>query len=797
MAGIFPKQVEEILAAIEKPLIYITGNDWTNLSRVVDLERTLLPSVARLKELLPARIGVLKRMEVEISGYDSLSEIKKRRRVTNLLALLKEIQALTDGEIREAFGALETNVQWVKGVGPAIAKKLERIGIQTVEDVLYALPRDYEDRREIAKISDIEVGAKKNVVATVILTGRAGRYGKNFEAHLQDGSGILVAKWFQGTVWIEKKIKQGDRVLVYGEVRRWRNRKEMHHPELTVLENDEDPVAGILPVYHATEGITQNKLRDIAARVVDNYTDKAPDCVPHSMARRLGLMELDEAFRGVHQPEEKTDITKLREKTSAEYRRLVFNEFFVLQVGLALKRHGALKDPAWTIDTRGDLPRAIAKALPFDLTEAQKKVIRRIRDEIKKPHPMNILLQGDVGSGKTLVAVLGALFAVEAGHQAAIMAPTEILAEQHYRNISAMLEPEGVKVISLVGKLKEKEKRSVRETLSAGESCIVVGTHAVISEPVNFDKLAYAVVDEQHRFGVYQRMSLKAKGGERVPHTLVMTATPIPRTLAMTVYGDLDLAVLDEMPPGRKPVKTRVISERRSAKMWEEVRGELRAGRQVFVVYPLVEESDRSELLDATGRAEYLAKEVFPEFNVGLVHGRMKSDDKDKVMLDFAAGEVQLLVATTVVEVGIDVPGATVMVVEHAERFGLSQLHQLRGRVGRGDHPGKCFLVARYPMSEEARKRLKIMTETGDGFRIAEEDLELRGPGEFLGARQSGMPDFRVANIARDGQVLIDAKDEAARLVEEDFRLEDPRHRVLKHTLRRLWRGRLALAGVG
>ena len=792
-------QFKEALASVEKPLLYIRNNNWANLNRVGNIERSLTPSIERLKRFLPDRLADIDRLRSAISGYDAVSNDEKKRRVEKSLALLDEIRARGERENKEAASALEESIQWVKGVGPAFAEKLAKLGINTIEDALYALPRDYEDRRHIARIADLKEGDKANVIAKVNVCGRTGRGLRNFETYLDDKSGILVAKWFRGAVWIEKKIKPGDRVLVFGEVRRWRDRREMHHPEITVLEPDEDPGCGVLPIYPATAGLNQNRLRKIFSKAVEVYAERAPDPVPYEISRRLGLMNMAEALRAVHMPDENADVETLRAKISPAHRRLVFNEFFVLQVGLALKRRGALKEPAWPIGSPGDLPRKIAKSLPFKLTEAQKKAIRKIWAEIKKPHPMNMLLQGDVGSGKTLVAMLGALFSIEAGYQAAIMAPTEILAEQHYRNFSKMLDNEGVRILLLLGKTKEPEKNRVRKILSAGEPCIIIGTHAILSEPVNFHKLAYAVVDEQHRFGVYQRMSLKAKGGERVPHTLVMTATPIPRTLAMTVYGDLDIAILDEMPPGREPVKTTVVSERSIAKVWNAVREELEKGFQAFVVYPLVEESDKSELLDATNRAEHLAKDVFPDFKVGLAHGKMKQDEKDKVMIAFSAGKTQVLVATTVIEVGIDVPNATVMVVEHAERFGLSQLHQLRGRVGRSvsAQKSRCFLVPRYPMSEEARQRLKIMTETTDGFRIAEEDLAIRGPGEFLGARQSGMPDFRVANIARDGKVLIEAREEAALVIEEDPRLEAPEHRILKIVLQRLWKGRLSLAGVG
>jgi len=791
-------QVDEILAAIEKPLNYIRKDKWANLGRVVDLEKSLRPPIENLKKSFPRKQRIADSMAARLRGYDNAPPEEKKARIRDMAELISDIRAPSKEEIKRSFEELDTKVQWVKGVGPAIGEKLARLNIKTVEDLLFTLPRNYEDRRNIVKISKLKEGCKAGFVATVAAADRTGRFGRNFEAFLQDETGVIAAKWFQGINWIEKKIKVGSRLFVYGEVKRYRDNREIHHPEVTVLDEDESPEAAILPVYPATEGLTQYRLRKICAHAVENYAHLVPELLPGHLREELGLPELADAFRMVHTPPKDADIESLRRKTSAGHRRLVFDEFLILQVGLALKRKGALKEPAWPIKAKGKLGRRVASSMPFKLTEAQKKTVRRIWREIEKDHPMNLLLQGDVGSGKTLVAMLGALFAVEAGYQAAIMAPTEILAEQHWRNFNEILKAEGVNVHLLTGKTPSRRKENIREKLSGGEPCIIVGTHAVLSEPVNFHKLAYAVVDEQHRFGVHQRMSLKAKGGERVPHTLVMTATPIPRTLTMTIYGDLDLAVIDEMPPGRKPVETHLVKQREIKGMWESVRAELAAGRQAFVVYPLIEESEHvGDLYNATERAQYLARKVFPDFRVGLVHGKMKPEDRENVMRDFAAGKTRLLVATTVVEVGIDVPAATVMVIEHAERFGLSQLHQLRGRVGRGAHPGKCYLVVHGPIGAEARRRLKIMTETSDGFRIAEEDLAIRGPGEFLGTRQSGMPDFRVANIARDGQVLIDAKERAARIVETDPGLKAPRHVVLRSYMRRLWKGRLSLAGVG
>lgn len=794
--------MEETLRALEKPLLYVTRNNWANITKVVGLEKALAPSLDNLESLVPPALSsTVIHMRKQLEGYDSMAPTEKRRRVESILANIEILRNPPPpaSEVRNMFSDLDTSIQYIKGVGPKMAEKLARLNIRTVEDALYALPRDYEDRRNFSKIRGLHEGERATLVGQVALTGQAGRYGRQFEALVQDDTGTISLKWFNTGKWIKEKIHRDDRVVVFGTARRWRTQWEMHHPEVTVLDEEEDPGAGgILPVYPSTEGIGQWYLRRIAARTVEQFAAIVPDSVPPAVRSRLKLMPLDEAFKRVHAPSENDDIEALRMKTSAAHQRLVFNEFFALEAGLALRRRGTIEEPAWPLDARGSMIRALVEHLPFELTEAQKRVFKQMRDDLKRPHPMNRLLQGDVGSGKTLVALMGCLLAIESGYQAAFMAPTEILAEQHYRTFRRLLDPINVPVILLLGKQKGTEKRRAIEGIASGEPSLVIGTHAVIQEAVQFDRLAYAVVDEQHRFGVRQRQTLKAKGEEKVPHTLVMTATPIPRTLALTVYGDLKLSIIDEMPPGRLPIKTRLVSERGREKVWEEVRREVEAGHRAYIVYPLVEESEKSDdLLDATGQAELLAKNVFPGLPLGLIHGRMKPEEKERVMLDFAAGKIRILVATTVIEVGIDVPEATIMVVEHAERFGLSQLHQLRGRVGRGKDASSCHLIYKFARSDNARRRLDIMAETNDGFRIAETDLEIRGPGEFLGTRQSGMPDFRVANIARDGRALISAKKEAFQVIDEDPLLVVPQHQALRESLKRLWKGRLALAGIG
>jgi ATP-dependent DNA helicase RecG len=474
---------------------------------------------------------------------------------------------------------------------------------------------------------------------------------------------------------------------------------------------------------------------------------------------------------------------------------LIFDELFFLEAGLALRRSGKLMEKGIPFLISHRHTRRLREILPFSLTPAQERVLGEIESDMRRPHPMNRLLQGDVGSGKTIVALLSALMAIEGSCQVAIMAPTEILAEQHYLNIRPLVEKLGFRVALLTSSLKKSEKEDLGQQIRAGKVQIVIGTHALIQEEVEFHRLGLAIVDEQHKFGVLQRANLKRKGLN--PDVLVMTATPIPRTLAMTLYGDLEVSVIDQLPPGRGSITTRVFNERERFRVYRILREEMARGKQAYVVYPLVEESERLDLKDATQMAKHLQRDIFPEFKVGLIHGRIKSEEKEAIMADFKSQRIHILVSTIVIEVGIDVPNASVMVIEHAERFGLSQLHQLRGRVGRGRDPSQCLLIAQYPRTEEAERRLRVMEETTDGFKIAEQDLAIRGPGELLGTQQSGLPDFRVANFVRDIQLLDEARKEAFSLISKDPILSFPEHFFMKETLKERWKGRLELATIG
>jgi ATP-dependent DNA helicase RecG len=698
---------------------------------------------------------------------------------------------------------LLTPIQYVKGVGPKLAKVFERKGIRTVEDALYFLPRVYEDRRNLKKISELKPGRKETGLGEILLSGFAFFQNKRkrvFEAVVGDGSGVITLKWFRGNErYLKDRFKKGRKLIFSGEVRWFNLQKEIHHPDVEMIEGDIEQdylnFKRIVPIYSETEGLHQRTMRRLMKNILDGYADELSSPISQEIVQRQNLIDFSEAFRRVHFPPDGESMELLNLHRSDGHRRIIFDEFFFLELGMALKRRGMELEAGISFQTEGLLAQKLLNLLSFPLTRAQERVWDEIRGDLKRPHPMNRLIQGDVGSGKTIVALLACLHVVECGYQAAIMAPTEVLAEQHYLNLHRWVEPLGIHIALLTSSIKGSEKEDLYRRIESGDVQLVIGTHAVIQEAVEFHRLGLAIVDEQHKFGVVQRGLLKKKGAN--PDVLVMTATPIPRTLAMTIYGDLDVSLVDEMPPGRMPVETKVFPEPARGKVYRIVEGEVKEGRQAFIVYPLVEESEKLQLKDATRMAEHLQKDVFPDFRIGLLHGRMKSEEKEATMIEFKQGKIQILVATTVIEVGIDIPNASVMVVEHAERFGFSQLHQLRGRIGRGRYPSKCILLAQYRSSEEAKVRLRAMERTTDGFRIAEEDLELRGPGEFFGTRQSGLPDFRVAHIIRDTPILIEARKEAFRLVEEDPALIQPSHSRLKDVLVRRWKGRLELATIG
>ncbi|MBX3279822.1 MAG: ATP-dependent DNA helicase RecG [Acidobacteria bacterium] len=679
-------------------------------------------------------------------------------------------------------------------VGPTTAKKLAaEIAViaarpdpreSTVEDLLHYMPMRYEDRSRLARIAELQDGVTASIEVQVRIGGvipfKGGRI-KLYEFIATDGEGQVRAYWWN-QIYLARVFHRGARVILYGLWKKNHHKGyfEVENPEYEVLLDDEEenesPETGAIhtsrrvPIYRKLGDIRTRQLRSVFHHLLKSL-EEIPESIPSDVIRRHALLGRDAALRRVHFPADDAPIEHYNEVKSAAHHRLIFEEFLWLAMAIGLRRGertAETKGARIVIDERID--EALRAMLPFELTGAQRRALGEIFADMTSDRPMNRLLQGDVGSGKTIVAVQAMALAIENGYQTALMVPTEILAEQHHRNIRRILAGTAYNAGLLTGSLRAKEKRETHERIASGELNLIVGTHALIQEAVEFDRLGLAVIDEQHRFGVLQRAEIRRRGLN--PDVLVMTATPIPRSLAMTVYGDLDVSVIDELPPGRTPVSTHVRGDDRREKIYEFIREQIRAGRQAYVVYPIIEESEKLDLRNATEMYEHLQRDVFPEYRLGLLHGRMKPAEKEEVMSAFVRNELQTLVATTVIEVGVDVPNATVMLIEHAERFGLSQLHQLRGRVGRGAAESYCILLAQYEQTKDARERLKIMEETTDGFRIAERDLELRGPGEVMGTRQSGLPAFRVANLVRDQRVLETARREADYLLAK--RRDDP-----------------------
>jgi ATP-dependent DNA helicase RecG len=778
---------------------------------------------------------------------------------------------------------LNTPVQYVKGIGPKLAEVLATKGITTVEDLLYYLPFRYEDRLNPRRINELRPGEMASVIAEV--RGSAllrTRRGPIFELTVGDpGSPTMTDRpsaqpgmfgavrstlkciWFHGS-YLAGRFEPGQLIALYGKVdasKRGRATLEVINPQFELLHGetpdsaaDSLEVGRIVPVYGsmADGKIASRFFRRVIHGALENLNPDIPDAIPTAIRKRMQLAPRRDAFWQAHWPPESAGLAELQMARTPAQIRLIFEELFFLELGLELKRRRmrALPGIGFKIDTR--VREAVKKILPFHPTAAQKKVLKEIVSDMQQPSPMRRLLQGDVGSGKTIVALEAAVIAIENGYQAALMAPTEILATQHYLSARRILEPCGYRVVLLTGSLEPQQKRDVRRHIAQANAQLVIGTHALIEEKVEFGNLGLVIVDEQHRFGVMQRMKLMKKAladdedqspsepmadGRRPtakanssasprndnsippndhslkanappsaidhrpstdlqPDVLVMTATPIPRTLALTLYGDLDVSVLDELPPGRSPIVTRRVADERSDEVFAFVRKQVAAGHQAYVVYPVIEENEDTELKAATKMYDEIRKKVLPELRIGLLHGRMAADDKEIVMRRFQRGEIDVLVSTTVIEVGVDVPNATIMVVEHAERFGLAQLHQLRGRIGRGSAKSYCVLTTGKKVTPEADQRLDTMVRTTDGFEIAETDLQLRGPGEFFGTRQAGLPAFRVANLIRDRELLEVARREAAALISGDDVSEVERSRALVH-LRAHWQRRYGLVEVG
>jgi ATP-dependent DNA helicase RecG len=808
------------LEQLEKPLRYASRQQFANLAKLRDLERYVQHHVQALDNLPPPTElrPFLQRLASAARQFDTLDLVSKQHRLGQLQDTIHAIRSVLSSRLNDPSDAhspplsatsldgdpLAQPLQFLRGVGPKRAALLQKLNLTTIHDLLWHLPARYEDRRQLTPLGLLRAGERQTFQGSVAAHHTQSRqHGKPvLSLRLQDDSGPLTCKWFQArSTYLFQRYPVGARVVGSGMItlNTYSGGREVVHPDLELIEDDDAELLHVgrtVPIYPLTMGLHQKTMRSIVKFVVDTYTPQVQETLPEPIRHAHQLPTLADALRQVHFPAANVDTGLLNSMQTVFHHRLIFEEFFLLELGLALRRRSVQREqralpyqgPNWLGD-------ALLQHLPFQLTAAQHRVVQEIQQDMHRPHPMNRLIQGDVGSGKTVVALLSMLMAVSNGFQAALMAPTEILAEQHLSTLQELLHPLDLDVILLTSTIKGKARQTVLDRIASGEASLVVGTHALIYDEVRFHRLGLIVVDEQHRFGVLQRARLRQKG--LTPDVLVMTATPIPRTLAMTLYGDLDLSVIDELPPDRLPVRTRLLYATRREQAYNVVRREVNKGRQAYIVYPLIEESESLDLNAAVEMAKHLQDDVFPAWQVGLLHGRLPAIDKDAVMQAFKRGDLRILVCTTVIEVGVDVPNATVMVIENAERFGLAQLHQLRGRVGRGAEQSYCLLVAGQKLSKEGRERLRVMQSSSDGFHVAEQDLQIRGPGELLGTKQAGLPELLVGNLLHHGLWLEQARRAAFTLLDSAADLDQPEYRALLTAMRARWRDRLALATMG
>jgi ATP-dependent DNA helicase RecG len=817
-------RLQEIIQVIARPLEFAARSGPAGVMAIKDLggfvSKQVTGALGQAVHAPAVEADLLHLLQL-FSDYEKLDPVLRLQRIAEARALLNRLHGTVEprpGPSVPVYRLWEYPIQYVRGVGPKKAEVLARAGIRTVEDAVWSLPWRYEDRTQVRSIGSLVPGQSAVVAAEVqaaALKVTAHQRKKLVEVTVSDRTGDLHLIWFN-QAYLAETFQTGQRLMLYGLVKprngKW-TQLQMENPVFEILDAPHpSPLPGgereildlthmgrIVPIYHGRETkqrlMVSDRMRAVMKVLVDQYADGAVDPLPAEIRRRRRLVTFGEAIRGAHFPAPIANLEELNSGRTPAHRRLAFEDFLLLELALGQKREEVTKESRiLKYDLESPLPQRLLNVLPFRLTAAQARVLEQIHRDLAGPHPMNRLIQGDVGCGKTVVALLAMLAAVGSGYQAALMAPTEILAEQHYLTLQHYLESLAVSVILLVGGRGGKKRAETLAAIADGGAKIVVGTHALIQQGVRFRQLGLAVIDEQHKFGVLQRATLKEKG--YTPDVLVMTATPIPRTLALTVYGDLDLSVIDAMPPGRTPIRTLLFTEGQRARAYRLVEEELALGRQAYTVYPLVEDSEKVDLQAAITGAARLQREVFPRRTVGLIHGRMKTGEKERVMAAFKGGDIQVLVATSVIEVGIDVANATVMLVEHADRFGLAQLHQLRGRVGRGPHQSYCFLMSPSRLSEEGRQRLEALVKSHDGFVIAEEDMRIRGPGEFFGTRQWGPADLRVANLIRDAKILEEAREEAALVLQRDPALARADHGELRAALLRRWGQKLDLASI-
>lgn len=827
---------QDWLDRIARPIEFASRDEYAHLGAVKNLSSFVATQVlsALAQQVYPkrieARLVALRDLFIDFQQTLPLDEQRRRLQVaTTLLKVLRNADlqepesdltaTARRGESAHRKDVWNLPIRFVKGVGPKRTSLLQRLRIETVEDALWTVPWRYEDRSVMTPIGNLVPGMVTSICGTVVKCEAKRTRNRRLsvlEVVAEDPTGRMQVVFFNQP-YLEDIFSLGKRVMMSGRVIAGRQgwmvpRMEVAQYEVIGEETESTLHVGrIVPVYHETKGWTSRHMRVLAKSLLDEHALALGDHLPVPIRARQRLIPIHEALQDIHFPKAGTDLQQLEQGKTAAHRRLAFEELFLLQMALAARQRSVKDEPkSLHFNPRTPLLEKLGRLLPFRLTPAQDQVIREIFRDMISPKPMNRLVQGDVGSGKTVVALHAIVMACGSGYQAALMAPTEILAEQHYQNLSEKLDALGLKVALVRGGDKAAVKKAQAPQLASGAMQVAIGTHALIQKGVTFKNLGLAVVDEQHKFGVLQRKTLIDKGYK--PDVLVLTATPIPRTLAMTVYGDLDVSIIDMLPPGRKPVRTFLFGESQRRRAYQILRDELRNKRQAYIVYPLVEESEKSDLQAAIQGAEQLQDGEFAEFRVGLLHGRMKAAEKEAVMADFKTGKIHLLVATTVIEVGVDVPNATTMLIEHAERFGLAQLHQLRGRVGRGADQSYCLLMAstlrraKMPMGRRptgieepvsnARERLEALVRSNDGFVIAEEDLRIRGPGEFFGLRQWGMPEFRVANIVRDGDLLQQARLEAFSLLKLDPGLKASAHQGLREAMLRKWEQKLDLGSI-
>lgn len=832
---------QEWLDRIARPIEFASRDDCAHLRAVTNLSSFISSQVlsALRQEVYPKAIEarLISLRDLFIDFQPALPFDEQRRRLQAAALLIKALRAVdqakpvrmkdsprqlpyhSEGKSAGRSDLWNLPVRFIKGVGPKRTNILQRLHIATVEDALWTVPWRYEDRSVMTPIGNLVPGMIASICG-MIGTCKAKRTRNRrlsvLEVGVEDESGRMQVVFFNQP-YLEEMLTVGTRVMMSGRVLSGRQGWMVPRMDVTqyeIIGEDTEStlhVGRIVPIYHETKGWTSRQMRVLVKNLLVDHRMELLDHLPVPLRSRQRLIPIHEAFHDIHYPKAGTDLHLLEQGKTAAHRRLAFEELLLLQLALATRHRSVHEEPKdLRFNPRTPLLPQLGRLLPFRLTAAQDRVIREIFRDMISPRPMNRLVQGDVGSGKTAVALHALVMACGSGYQAALMAPTEILAEQHYRNLSGMLQALGLRAILMRGGEKTSVKKAQAEELVSGNIQVAIGTHALIQQGVQFKNLGLAVIDEQHRFGVLQRKTLIDKGYK--PDVLVLTATPIPRTLAMTVYGDLDVSVIDVLPPGRKPVRTFLFHETQRRRAYQIVRDELRAGRQAYVVYPLVDESEKSDLQAAIQGAKQLQHGELSEFRVGLLHGRMKAAEKEAVMADFKAGTIHVLVATTVIEVGVDVPNATVILIEHAERFGLAQLHQLRGRVGRSHQQSYCLLMAQHlgrgrtlsgrrPIGSEesgatARERLEALVRSNDGFVIAEDDLRIRGPGEFFGLRQWGMPEFRVANLVRDGDLLQQAREEAFSLLKSDPGLKEPAHQGMREAMLRKWEKKLELGSI-